>query len=252
MRLATEKRRARAFCSVAIVLSLWSLVACAPEADDAMPSLYPVDILALDRAVEDGAKLTVDADEVTVQTFQVGSLHLPSGRVVATDPFTQPDREPFALHVEPGFYPVLLSVGSHPSYAVGFPLAAMVRFAETQPVTWYLATIPGQDPTTLEEDEVFGYPVDAGTGAFMSPESARVFGRKSFVLGLPNLLFLGRVNDEMMAHMDEGGWADVMVKKDLNVILFTTGDGFYASYWGMDENGDTACLVTDLAYLVGN
>ncbi|WP_317615143.1 MULTISPECIES: DUF4241 domain-containing protein [Bacillus] len=33
----------------------------------------------------------------------------------------------------------------------------------------------------------------------------------------------------------------------MDIAMFTTGfgDGMYPSFWGLDENGEPACLVTD-------
>ena len=139
-----------------------------------------------------------------------------------------------------------LAVASFPSGGnrVAF---ARVDFKQTPVVRWSMAIIDGQDVGTLKKDEIFGYGVDAGTGSFFDPvagnaaaellkadENAwegwqtegeangpKAIGPYSFLLDLP----LGEAN----AIMFHSGW----------------GDGFYASWFGYDAEGNVAALVTD-------
>ena len=50
-------------------------------------------------------------------------------------------------------------------------------------------------------------------------------------------------------------WALVTLEENtgLNCVIFSSGigDGFYASYWGFDEAGQAACLMTDFGLLLG-
>ena len=110
-----------------------------------------------------------------------------------------------------------------------------------------MAVPDGQNLSSLEEGHIFGYGVDAGTGSFFDPAAGKaaadllranpeaweawqtegedngpkVVGPYFFLLDLP----LGEAN----AIMFGSGW----------------GDGFYASWFGYDADGNVAALVTD-------
>jgi hypothetical protein len=243
----------RAYHLLALPLLL-ALPACSPK-DDATPApLRAVNVPHLDKAFQDGSVHHVGGYEITVKTLDVGTLLLPSGEVIANDPFALPHAQPFSLKLAPGQYPVILSLAYYPNSPDPVIAAAKLRITERAPVAWYLATISGQDPSTLAEDEIFGYPVDSGTSAFLSPESAAILGRQlaSGALGI-NVDYIKRLNEEMSAHPATGSWVDVRLEgsSGLNAVLFTSGygDGFFASYWGLDETGQVACLVTDFAIL---
>jgi len=42
-------------------------------------------------------------------------------------------------------------------------------------------------------------------------------------------------------------WLVTRFQEKVDLAIFSTrfGDGVYPSFWGMDENGDETCLVTD-------
>jgi hypothetical protein len=101
---------------------------------------------------------------------------------------------------------------------------------------------------------VFGYPVDSGTGAFMSPEAARLFGQRLSLAGAVNIPYIKDLSAQMEANAPNGGaWVAVELdqRKGLNAILFASGygDGVYSSYWGYDASGQLVCLVTDFGLL---
>jgi hypothetical protein len=51
----------------------------------------------------------------------------------------------------------------------------MIKFKESKAVRWKMAIKKGQDPSILEEDEVFGYPVDSGVGCFMDYKTSQKY-----------------------------------------------------------------------------
>ncbi len=188
-------------------------------------------------------------ETVPFKVVEAGSLQLPSGQVCAADPFIAlSDAKPFKQATPIGAFPVRLAVANFPSG--GFRVAfARVDFKRAPVVRWSMAVIEGQDIATLKPDEIFGYGVDAGTGSFFDPlagkaaaklldanedaweawqsegeaNGPKTIGPYSFLLDLP----LGEAN----AIMFHSGW----------------GDGFYASWFGHDANGDVVALVTDFA-----
>jgi len=228
------------------------LSACAAATQGA-EAPHPVALPFPEDTLTDGAPLLSGGEPVTVQTVKIGELNLPSGRVVAMDPFSDPGRKPFTARVAPGRYPVMLSLVQPEGWPAPLIAAAMLRIGPAPPVSWALAVTPGQDPDALEDDELYGFPSDAGTACLASAEAARVQARRITVLGMPNLLYIARLNREMEAHAEEGMWAMVEMEKrrGLNAAFFTAGygDGVYDAYWGYDAEGEAVALVVDLGVI---
>jgi hypothetical protein len=212
--------------------------------------LIPADEPGLMRWFEPGAEVTTGNSPVTVRVVDAGQINLATGQVVVTDPFTLPDWPPLAQRVPPGEYPVTLGVAHFTSLGYGIVAAAMVRLADGAPVSWFMALNIEQDPAILGPDEIFGFPVDAGTAAFLSPESAQRLMDKTTPLGIVNVGYLQEVSRAMGARRPEDGqWVNLMLDADngLNGVLFQSGygDGYYTAYWGYDDAGNLVCLVTD-------
>lgn len=184
-------------------------------------------------------------NDITLTHRLIGDLLLPTGRLVACDPFVCPENEPFSLTLPKGAFPVILSVAQIATdQRVAF---ATIRFRQGSPVKWDIMTIGSQDISTLKEDEFFGYPVDAGTGCFMD---------RSAGCALDDLM--GEEDDfyeTMIAEMDRTyrhtwSWLDMRIG-DANLIAFSSGygDGMYATYAGFDASGNVSVVVTDFGVL---
>lgn len=100
------------------------------------------------------------------RNIDAGILNLPSGQVVACDPFVFPGTTPFVKKVPSGNYPVILNIVYYVDDGDERIGATMIQIKQSRPVRWEMALKEGQDPEELGEDEVFGYPVDSGTGCF--------------------------------------------------------------------------------------
>jgi hypothetical protein len=244
-----------------VLAALTTALGLSPAAYAAEPSVAagPAFAAAFDKAFIPGFSVTdrseyqgqTRVEQVPFKVVSAGNLVIVSGRICAADPFVQlSDRPAFTQAVPNGSFPVRLAVAEFPTGGLRTALAR-VHFKSTPVVRWSLATIEGQDPTTLKDGEIFGYPVDAGTGSFFDPVAGaaakallesdsdaweawqtdgeangpKVIGPYQFLLNVP----LGRAN----AIMFGSGW----------------GDGFYASYFGFDVAGDVVTLVTDFAVL---
>lgn len=221
--------------------------------ESSIPS-FPVEAPHLSNAFTDAAKYQVDGAQITVGSLSIGSLNLPSGEVIATDPFTSPDTAAFTRKVPPGQYPVILSLASFADTDWAVIAAAKIDFTGAEPVTWQLAIVSGQDPNDLKAGELFGFPVDSGTAAFLSPQSARLHEKRLFrLLGIPDLTYIQDLSDQMDSNKATGYWimVDLEPESQFNAAFFSSGygDGFYASYWGFDAAGNLACLVTDFGVL---
>lgn len=188
----------------------------------------------------------------TVGVLQVvdgGELSLPTGRVVACDPFVylgSGDMEPFTVTVEPGRYRVEAAVatltrpGEAPSDAPHRRVAAARLVVRDEPAaTWELALLPDQDPAELGDDEFYGYGVDAGTGCFYDAAADDAFPECE---GDEGPLWDAFENSDWA-----GGPHVVTSGTGHDLVAFTSGwgDGAYPTWIGRTATGEVACFVTD-------
>ncbi|MET8770631.1 DUF4241 domain-containing protein [Streptomyces sp. NPDC004658] len=179
-----------------------------------------------------------------------GELDLPTGRVVASDPFVtlgSGDVEPFTATVEPGRYRVEAAVatltrpGEPPSEVPHLRVAAARLVIRDEPaVSWELALLPGQDPATLKDDEFFGYGVDAGTGCFYDASAEEAFPETQEEEG------------PLWDAFESSDWSPgpYLVRSTdggHTLAAFTSGwgDGCYPTWTGRSASGRITCFLTD-------
>jgi hypothetical protein len=186
--------------------------------------------------------LASDESAASVFYFSMGDLTLSTGRIVASDGLVLYGAQPFTRSVSPGRYPLVLAVVqvNDDDERVGL---AIIRFSSNRIARWEMATRKGQDPATLKADEFFGYPVDSGTGSFVDASVLPLI-EEALDAGVD---FGGRLIHEM--HPPEKArrhWLHVQSSNG-SLAIFSSGygDGRYASYFGLDEAGNPAALVTD-------
>ena len=178
-------------------------------------------------------------------SVDIGLLNVPTGKIIACDPFIYNEDEPFNIGFPIGQFPVELSIAKiNGDERVGF---ARIRFSDNVPVNWVMAVCEGQDVTSLKANEFFGYGVDAGTGAFMDEMNAKVF---SEYLDEKDDNFK-KITDEMeKTYKHTRSWL-LWEKHGSNVAMFSSGwgDGHYTTYIGYDINNNICRLVTDFGLL---
>jgi hypothetical protein len=196
------------------------------------------------------------ARQVTLHLHGIGQLLVTSGRIVACDPLTMPETPPFADMVEPGRYPVILSVAELPN-ADQRVAYALLKMSEHPAVRWEIAVPYGQTLGPLKSRETFGYGVDAGVGGFVDVDAARFLlaeGGETIAENDDS----GDLFDRALSMLDQTrtttwSWADLIADEatGANVIMFSSGwgDGFYSSYWGYDASNQQVALVTDFNVL---
>ncbi len=200
----------------------------------------------LETAFEPGTTNQSGPRQCTFHTVNPGQLKIPSGQIVACDPFIMDAEMAFNTLFPTGEFPVNLAVAKFKDdERIAF---ARIKFSDAPPVSWNMALYEGDDITTLEADEIFGYGVDAGTGAFMDIAAAQEL--EEFLQETEeNYDLLSEEMDKTYAHtrswmMWEGNAA--------NAAFFSSGwgDGFYGSYIGYDANGNICRLVTDFGVVL--
>ncbi|MEK8170544.1 DUF4241 domain-containing protein [Streptomyces sp. M19] len=182
-------------------------------------------------------------------------LSLPSGRVIAIEPFMaggdDADAVAFTARVEPGTYPVVLSeielIDTDGEVKDSRVAAARLVIRDEPVARWELAVTADQDPSELGDDGYFGYPVDGGTGCFLDAETYRAleaeedFGDRVLVTMYP-----------CFGESRDGGTVPspitLAVGEDPTAVVFYStgfGDGVYATWVGRTAAGEVACFVTD-------
>ena len=197
-------------------------------------------------ALKDGAHIEdASLGTITLHQRQLGKLVVSTGQVVACDPLVYPDTKPFQTLIPPGHYPVFASIASFAKSNDSRIAFAHLRLGAQEPVRWELAIRAGQDIRSLEEEQFFGYAVDAGIACFMDIDAAAGLQRRFDAdHGYAESLIQNLISQD---HVD----VTLNSFTGANALMFTPGwgDGFYTSYWGYDASDSTTCLITDFALL---
>ncbi|MFK0201177.1 DUF4241 domain-containing protein [Streptomyces lavendulae] len=185
----------------------------------------------------------------TLAVAVAGELWLPSGEVIACDPFIGLGggwTKPFTTRVTPGRYRVetaiatLVTPGADPG---GRPhlrtAAARLVIRDTATASWEHAVTEGQDVSGLGDGEFFGYGVDAGAGCFYDKAADDSFPDCEGDEGPLWDAFEG-------AGHGPGPYL-VAGEHGHNIAAFGSGwgDGHYPTWVGRDADGEVTCFVTD-------
>lgn len=184
---------------------------------------------------------TREGRAISIEIAEAGALVLTSGKIVACDGLI-PSDEPFTEIVEPGSYPVILSIAM---FGEEWPViaCAMLRFKDEMPVAWKLATVAGQSEVPDREDETVGYGVDCGVGCFADLDT------------MHTLMTSPEIYARLQEQVHQAGMKMVDFQpnnaRSSNIITFSSGegDGTYPSYFGYDADGNVLCLATDFGII---
>jgi hypothetical protein len=192
-----------------------------------------------------GTRFTDEGKTIEMSTRVLGTLDVPSGRLVACDPFTTefaPPSPGFARTAPTGVFPVEVAIARFENGDQRIA-CARVRFAspDERAVKWEPAFGEGQGP--FEDGSLPGYGVDAGTGCFFDCAAVGDVGETD-----PDEWLVAFQANQV----DTWSW-HVTAPEKASVILFSSGfgDGIYTSYWGFDASGAIVELVTDFEVLIG-
>ena len=177
----------------------------------------------------------------------IGSLDLPSGRLVACDPFVfAGNTDPFLVTLPSGPYAIVLVVLQMATdQRVAF---ARLDVSPGRAERWEMMTVVGQDLATLAPEEFFGYGVDSGTGGFADEAAMAELSR----LMEGGEEYFEKIYAEMMkTYVDTWSWIDWRLPSGGNVMAFSSGwgDGAYPTYVAYDSSGQIVSVVTDFLVL---
>jgi hypothetical protein len=213
----------------------------APVAKRPTPTQAQENMDILEKAFVPGTTSAVDGATVSFGIQNLGKLKVPTGQLIACDPLVLMGEKPFARKTPTGEYPVEMAIARiKGDERIAF---ARIRFSSGQVKKWEMAVTPGQDVSTLKDGDVFGYGVDSGTGSIMDKKAADALQVKMD----RDQSYSDRLLAEMKkTYKNTREWALINVG-DANAAVFSSGygDGLYASYWGLDSNGEVVTLVTD-------
>ncbi|GHF69144.1 hypothetical protein FHX82_003472 [Amycolatopsis bartoniae] len=185
-------------------------------------------------------------DVATVRLRRETSLWLPSGRVVACEPFGfDPGDTGFTQQVPPGEYPVELVIadfhGAQRDYDVVAAIKLVIR--DEPAVHWEMAVSGDQDVSELGDDEFFGYPVDGGTGGFVDAASIATFGED----------YIDRIMMSLDTREEDYTAPCTVTDEEGRVVVVSCssgdGDGYYPTWVGRTADGEIACFLTDFFIL---
>jgi hypothetical protein len=186
--------------------------------------------------------------KVRLELRELGTLSVVSGQIVACDPLVFPETAPFEVLVPVGAYPVIASIAHiENDERIAF---ARIQFAEGVPTHWRHVAQDGQDVESLAAEEYFGYPVDAGTGAFMDLVAARALVNR---MNTEEEYYETIIEEMEKTYVNTRSWASVTPGGSANVICFSSGygDGSYPSFVGYDAMARVVCLLTDFQVVSG-
>jgi Protein of unknown function (DUF4241) len=251
MDLASTPLSRRRFVTATAGLAMTKTPRANAGSDPLAPPSY---FKAFDLAFQPGFTWPGDDPKVRVpfKLIDGGKLTITSGEIVACDPFLFNDFPALVQKVPVGSHPVRFSHPMMHGEAGGRVAFARIDFSAKPVASWNRALTANSDPSTLQPDYIFGYPVDAGTGSF--------FDRQAGVALLAQLR-QGKIPENFSEVWIGAGevagkargmsfYLDVSVPPN-NIIMFTSGwgDGYYASYFGYDADGKVASLLTDFQVL---
>ena len=191
------------------------------------------------------------ADNILIDTFDAGNLHISSGQIIACDPLLTNDKTPFLTQFPIGDFPVLI----HKEKESNCVAYVEITFSQNKIKNWELALCEDQNLKDLKEGEIFGYPVQSGMGCFMDSQTqialnqleATLYERKGDdFMGIYEEFFHpyffdtdGIVNQFATIKPDE--------EKPENLIAFETGygEGFYASYIAFDAENKPVKIISE-------
>ena len=188
-----------------------------------------------------------------VDTLDIGTVHFPTGTILACDPLVElGEALPFIQIVPAGTYPVTICVVPSETYGDRYA-CVKVAISDNKPVRYEMGMVGAENlDEELQEDEFFGFFVDAGMGCIADLKAQEAFKAyweqremEDESIDPYNDLFCDLLEENFQAHpqyqRDGGDWLNWTVPgTDCNIPIFASGwgDGVYPCYFGYDAEGN--------------
>ena len=186
-----------------------------------------------------------------IESFEVGNIHFTTNHLVACDPLTTSDMEPFQTEFPLGEFPVLM----HAEIESNCIAYVEIVFQEAKAIRWQMATTKYQHLSDLKGEEIFGYPGESGMGCIMDSEAQHQLQElEQKIYAEKGDQFCGIYEEFFRPHFfNEDGAINQYAFLKPNpgeastIFAFETGfgDGFYASYIAFDENDQPVKIISE-------
>lgn len=187
-----------------------------------------------------------------LETYEIGKIHISSGKIVACDPLISPDHAAFSEEFPKGDFPIYI----HKERESNCIAYAEILFETNQPAEhWKLALCENQNIEDLKEGEIFGFPVESGMACLMDKTAQKSLNDlEQELFHKKGADFLGIYEEFFHTHFfDEKGAIDqfALLKpydhKMENIAAFEAGygEGFYASYIGYSKDNQPVKLISE-------
>ena len=195
----------------------------------------------------------------------VGTVDVPSGKVIIADPLSYLSGEHVIApvlkrEIPKGSYPVEVSICRCPGMGIRM-CTARLKVKVTKAVRYELAESEEETAAFKAKDGVMhGFPVDAGMMCFIDAKAAENY--KAFLEKWHKenpeknhyddyfAAFFAESYKDLPQYQREGGdfieWKNPDSGERMVQIASGFGDGFYHSFWGFDDSGEVCELVVPL------
>ncbi|MFJ2744382.1 DUF4241 domain-containing protein [Streptomyces sp. NPDC087440] len=200
---------------------------------------------ALDALFAPGTPLTAPGHEplTAVDVRPVGTLHLPSGRLVVDCPASggQPPRE-LTVRVPPGTHPVDSARARFAYDFMGEHVVAeevtayRLRVGEGPVVSWEMGLAPGEDLRMVREGEGYGFGTDTASGSFADAAAWPVLAPRFREAAGGEPPEAVRQGDGCLLAVDPATGGGLL-------YFLTGGDGGYTVWLGRDAAGEPVSVV---------
>ncbi len=187
-----------------------------------------------------------------LETYEVGKIHISSGKIVVSDSLISPDHSAFSQEFPKGDFPVFVHK-ERESNCIAY--AEIVFDKNIMAHHWVLALCEDQNVKDLKDGEIFGFPVESGMGTFMDKDAQIALNKlEEELFHKKGVDFMGIYEEFFHSYFfDEKGAIDQFAvlkpydHKKENIIAFETGygEGFYASYIGYSKDNQPVKLISE-------
>jgi hypothetical protein len=136
-------------------------------------------------------------EETPIEKLEIGKLNLPTGKIVICDPLVYSETAPLTKKVKPGLYPIKIYIAKTKDSGDRYAIAKL-EFSNKKSNKWVMATKAEDDLSELtDEADYFGFPVDAGLGAFFDYQTGKEY--QKFESDFMKLNSEGNIYDDFFA-----------------------------------------------------
>ena len=193
--------------------------------------------------------------DIVIQRYNMGTLSLRSGQLVACDLVEHPDAEPFVRSVPPGAYTVrgiVAHMRDDPEIAY-----LSLEVGPNEATSWKMAQVPSE--VDSEALGARGFMVHSGVGALMDAQTALLWMQHRVIHAGPEPTELEKTMKATLRKSrkrlgsDQSGWAMLQNRalEDESLLVFSVGKDpdLITTYFGWDEHDNLTRVVLDLGVL---